>query len=82
MFPLAGAGLLRQPSRLLNGELAKATLLPMFDQQGQVEQLLLVDHDSQSLTLLNWKPGLVEKPLLRVVRLKITTVALDGPDPG
>ena len=69
MFAYTQAYLVRRPLVFRDGRLNRATLFPLFDVEGSVRSLLVIDHEEARLFALPWTPGLVCKPWFQAFRI-------------
>ena len=77
MFNYNQAFLVRRPLVFRDGRLNRATVFPMFDVEGEVKSLLVVDHVDGRLFALLWTPGLIYKPWFQVFRVERSLKALE-----
>lgn len=77
MFHLSSKALYRQPVVTDLGLRNSISLFPIFDGAGTTRQLGVVSENPARIYLVNWRPGLVTKRLLRPLQLNISLQALE-----
>ncbi len=71
MFPLSALSLFRRPVDFIDGRRDNITLFPLFEGTGQVKKLVIVSDSPAQVSVIDWRPGLVEKPIFFPVRVKV-----------
>lgn len=69
--------LVRRPLVFRDGRLDQATLFPMFDSEGEVLTMVIVDHLGARLFAQPWSPGLVWKPWFRALHIDCSLESLE-----
>ncbi len=77
MFNLSAKALYRQQVVTDLGLRNNISLFPLFDSAGTTRQVVVVSESPARIYLVNWRPGLVTKPILRPLQLNISLQALE-----
>lgn len=71
MFPLPALSLFRRPVDFTDGRRQNITLFPLFEGTGKVKKLVIVSDSPAQISVVDWRPGLVEKPIFSALRVKV-----------
>lgn len=77
MIPLYTRALFRVPLDFSDTRMDKGSIFPLFDGEGTVHKLCIVEEETAQIFATPWRPKLVGKPLFRPIRLDLSYSALE-----